>query len=37
MKPKNETFALQVCTGVLFAAAIFIAFYFLSILIYVFS
>ena len=37
MKPKNKELSLQICTGILFAAGIVVAFYFLSILIYVFS
>ena len=36
MNHKKETFALQVCTGILFAAGIAICFYFLTILMYVF-
>ena len=37
MKPKNKELSLQICTGILFAAGIAITFYFLTVLIYVFS
>lgn len=37
MKKDSYQLAAQICTGVLFAAGIVVAFYFLSVLIYVFG